>query len=407
VQRVLEAGLLEHGPSEDLQPQLSLVKAEQGKAEQKAQRDAAREEAHELLETALFPTMIDRLEPLASANDDAGLTKLLEKTRRKQDEGEGEVGLTAQFTEVLLKAQPGEAPSSPQKKSHEVRAKENKASPAAQPRRAADIRTAVENAVAACDTAIARGELDHCMRPLEDLAKQYGEDPALATAREACESKRGNRATQVLREALQAAERQLGNSSAKKAERALKGVEYALPFADADLRSEWQWLKAECAAALNAKQPISKGSAPAKRDNARWYVAGSVVAVAALAVVGLSPGRHEAPAPQTTVAVRAPAPASTVASPAIVPTDVEINASPWAKVVSFQDKTGKSIALPDGDQTTPLRLDGVNSGTYEVTFAGADGKQQTVECNVSAAEHLCAADMGTPDTERVLMGKQP
>ena len=90
-----------------------------------------------------------------------------------------------------------------------------------------------------------------------------------------------------------------------------------------------------------------------------------------------------------------------------MPTDLEINASPWAKVVSIQDEAGNSVALPDGDQTTPLRLEGINSGTYKVTFARADGEEQTVECKVSAGEHLCAADLGSPDTEQVLMGEQP
>jgi eukaryotic-like serine/threonine-protein kinase len=417
-QRVLEPTLLEHGPSEDLQQQLSPAKAEQATGEQNAQRDAALREMHEPLQTAQFPPVIDGFEPLASANNDAGLTRLLEKTRRKQDEGEGKFSLTAQLTEVPLNVQLGEAPSSPQKQSQEVRATENTDSPEAQSRRAAEIRTAVEKAVAECDRAIARSELDQCIRPLDDLAKQYGESPALATAKEECESKREHKATQVLRDALQTAQRQLRNSSAKKAEAALKGVEYALPFAGADVRSEWQRLKRECAAALifgpsmagrsqlGPKQPIPKSTAPAKRGKGRWYIAGSAIAVAALAVLGVSHRHNEVPAPKKAEAVYAPAPAPAPPAVAVERTDVEINASPWAKVVSFQDKTGKSIALPDGDQTTPLRLDGVDSGTYEVTFAGADGKQQTVECNISAGEHLCAADLRSLDTEQLLMGEQ-
>ncbi len=368
----------------------------------KALRDAARDEAHELLQTATLTRVIDRSEALASGKSDGEKTSFVEKALRKQDETEGQDSLTAQLTEVLPKA-PGEVPSSPQEQSRAVRAKEDAVGQEALSRQEAEIRAAVEQAVAACDKAIAKGELSQCMRPLNDLAKQYGATPALATAIGACESKRGHKATQVVLDALQSAQRQLENNSAKKADEALKRVEYALPFGGAVVHSEWQRLKDECAAALNAKRR-PKSSASAKHGKTRWYVAGSAIIVAVLAVVGLSHRRHEAPAPKKAVAEDAPAPAP---APAVVQTDMEINASPWAKVVSVQDETGHSITLPDGDQTTPLRLDGVNSGTYKVTLTGSDGKQQTVECNVSAGDHLCAADMGSPDIDQVLKGEQP
>jgi serine/threonine protein kinase len=367
---------------------------------------AAKEESNELLQTSRFSRVIDRLEPLASANSDAALTRLLEKMPSKQGEAEKQSGLTGQFTEVLVKA-PDKLMSSPQEQSREVHASEGGVGAEAQRRRAAEIRAAVDKAVAACDEAIDAGKLDQCMRPLDDLAKQYGASAALATAIEAAESKRRHKATHVLLDALQAAQRHLKNSSARKAEELLKGVEYALPFAGVDVRSEWRKLKSECTTAQSAKQPIPKSSATAKRGKAWWYVAGSAVVVAALAVVGLSHRWHMTPAPQNATARHAMVSVPPQPTPTGVPTDVEINASPWAKVMSVQDEAGNSVALPDGDQTTPLRLEGINSGAYKVTFARADGKEQTVECNVSAGEHLCAADLGSPDPEQVLMGEQP
>jgi serine/threonine-protein kinase len=211
----------------------------------------------------------------------------------------------------------------------------------------------------------------------------------------------------VLLDALQAAQQQLKNSSARKAEELLKGVEYALPFAGVDVRSEWRRLTDECTAVLSAKQPIPKSSATVKRGKPWWYVAASAVVVAAIAVVGISHHRYQAPTPQSAPAPNATASVPTPTPATSMPTDLEINASPWAKVVSIQDEAGNSIALPDGDQTTPLRLEEINSGKYKVILAGADGKQQPVECNVSAGEHLCAADLGSPDPEQVLIGEQP
>ena len=367
---------------------------------------AAMEETNELLLTSRLTRVIDRLEPLASASSDAAVTRLLEKVPSNQDEAEKQSNLTGQLTEVLLKA-PVEATSSPQKQSREVRASEDGVGTEGQRDRAAEIRAAVEKAVTACDKAIDAGKLDQCMHPLDDLAKQYGASAALATAIEACESKRRHKATHVLLDALQAAQRQLKNSSARKAEELLKGVEYALPFAGVDVRSEWRRLTDECTAVLSAKQPIPKSNATVKRGKPWWYVAASAVVVAAIAVLGISHQRYQAPTPQSAPAPNATASVHTPTPATSMPTDLEINASPWAKVVSIQDEAGNSIALPDGDQTTPLRLEEINSGKYKVTLAGADGKQQTVECNVSAGEHLCAADLGSPDPEQVLIGDQP
>jgi serine/threonine protein kinase len=390
---------------------LSQSRDEADTAQKSGQQDEAPpviaiEEANQLLQTARFTRVIDRLEPLATTNGDAEVTSLLEGMPSKQGEAEKQSGLTRQLTEVLLKG-PDEVMRSPQEQSREVRASEDGVGAEVQHRRATEIRADVEKAVAACDKAIDAGKLNQCMRPLDDLAKQYGASTALATAIEACESKRRHKATHVLLDALQAAQRQLKNNSARKAEELLKGVEDALPFAGVDVRSEWRRLKKECTAALRAKQSIPKSNATAKRGKARWYVAGSAVVVVALVVMELSHHQPEAPAPQN-----AGAPQATTSVPppppiTSTPTDLEINASPWAKVVSIQDEAGNSVALPDGDQTTPLRLEGISSGTYNVTLARADGKQQTVGCNVSAGEHLCAADLGSPDPEQVLMGEQP
>jgi hypothetical protein len=252
---------------------------------------------------------------------------------------------------------------------------------------------------------MAANKFDHCLRSLDDLEKQHPGNNVLAAARKACESKRGQKATQLLRGAIQTAQQQLRNNSAKRAEEALREVEYALPHAALDIRNDWKRLKVECATPLRAKHPASTSGTPAKRGKVGLYAMGVTIAVASLAVGTVSHLWHGTPALPKPVVVGAPAsaPAASVA----ISTDLEINASPWAKVVSVQDKSGKSIALPDRDSTTPLRLDAVDSGIYEVTLASPDNKRQTVECSVSSSKHLCSADMGSPSVKQVLMGEQP
>ncbi len=83
---------------------------------------------------------------------------------------------------------------------------------------------------------------------------------------------------------------------------------------------------------------------------------------------------------------------------------MEINASPWANVLHVEDAQGKSIPLPDGVQTTPLRLENVSPGTYKITLSESDNRQQTIECQLSASSHLCAALMDQPDIPQVLEG---
>jgi hypothetical protein len=71
-----------------------------------------------------------------------------------------------------------------------------------------------------------------------------------------------------------------------------------------------------------------------------------------------------------------------------------------------QDEAGQEIALPDVDESTPLRLDGLKPGKYKVIFADAAGQQKTVDCNLSTADHLCTTDMGIPDIQQMLNGER-
>jgi serine/threonine-protein kinase len=346
--------------------------------------------------------LVGKVGLLANDHDRADSTKLLQIPQRPPHETEDENGLTLPFSEALLKAQLGEAPSIRRDLPQELRGKQDELTAKA---KVDEIQAAVEGAVTACDAAIAANKFDHCLRSLDDLEKRHPGNSMIAAARKTCESKRGHKATQLLQGAIQAAQQQLRNGSAKRAEEALREVEYGLPHAALDVRNDWKRLKIECGTPLRAKHPASTSSIPAKRGRVGLYAMGVTIAAALLAVGKVSHLWHGTPALPKPVVVGAPA--SAPAASAAIATDLEINASPWAKVVSVQDKTGKSIVLPDKDSTTPLRLDAVVSGIYEVTLAGPDNKQQTVECSVSSGKHLCCADMGSPSVKQVLIGEQP
>jgi serine/threonine-protein kinase len=68
---------------------------------------------------------------------------------------------------------------------------------------------------------------------------------------------------------------------------------------------------------------------------------------------------------------------------------LELNATPYAEVVSVTSDKGKTVALPAGDHWTPLRLDDVPAGNYTVTLKGADGTTQQQQCSAAQSAQIC------------------
>jgi serine/threonine-protein kinase len=99
---------------------------------------------------------------------------------------------------------------------------------------------------------------------------------------------------------------------------------------------------------------------------------------------------------------------SVAAAPVLVPgpTYIEINASPWARVLKVQDSEGQSIRLPE-DGTTPLRLGDLKAGQYKVSFAAPNGDNQILNCSVSVNDHMCMLPIETPDIRQVIIGANP
>ncbi len=85
-------------------------------------------------------------------------------------------------------------------------------------------------------------------------------------------------------------------------------------------------------------------------------------------------------------------------------TFLTVSASPWAMVMAVQDSTGKAVALPGGEQATPLRVDGLPAGTYQVELRTSAGDQKHLQCGISATQHLCLVDFGVPNVSSLLKG---
>jgi serine/threonine-protein kinase len=80
---------------------------------------------------------------------------------------------------------------------------------------------------------------------------------------------------------------------------------------------------------------------------------------------------------------------------------LELNAVPFAEVLSVTSASGKAIPLPAGDHWTPLRLDNIPPGTYFVDFKGADGSTQKKPCDVAQFEQVCSIELKPIDDQTI------
>ena len=88
-------------------------------------------------------------------------------------------------------------------------------------------------------------------------------------------------------------------------------------------------------------------------------------------------------------------------APAVPMGVLELNATPFAEVVSVTSEQGKVITLPAGDLWTPLRLDEIPAGRYSVTFKGADGSAQSQQCDVAQSAQVCNIELKPIDDKAI------
>jgi serine/threonine-protein kinase len=87
---------------------------------------------------------------------------------------------------------------------------------------------------------------------------------------------------------------------------------------------------------------------------------------------------------------------------AVVPVGVlELNATPYAEVISVASDKGKMVALPAGDHWTPLRFDELPAGNYTVTFKGADGAIKQQQCSAAQSVQVCSIELKPIDDNTI------
>ncbi|HEX3435972.1 MAG TPA: protein kinase [Pseudacidobacterium sp.] len=389
--RTLESALIDCGESQELKSLLDFTRAEQQALIRQRQTSAVLNEAQALMRSGHHEEAVQKLEPAVAATNDVGLKTLLEQARQTLREASQRVtAVAARSRELaetdlhgalrLLDSQPQDilAHSQISALRHELKKK-------------AEVDNAILEAVARADDALKKSDLHSGMDALESVRRAYGESPALAQAISAHEAKRRPAANAMFAASIEAARKALLRNEATAALEELRRPANALEFADQAVQVDWKRLVEEATKAAGAKSRVPTDSLPiivqAKPRTGLFVALGLFAAVVLGSVLFL---------------VLRPA------VPAQPPTYMELNGTPWATVRRVIDQKGKPVALPAGDQSTPMRIDGLQPGKYTVIFQGPDSSQQTMSCQLSPDQHLCSVSFDTPhmDIQKLIGGQQ-
>lgn len=387
--RTLESALIECGDSAELTSLLEFAKLEQEEQSRQRQAGIVREEAQTLMRTGNYEAAVRKLEPAVTATNDAGLRALLEQARQTLQEASERVEAVAARTHTLAATDLQGALSLLDSQPQEILAHSQIKSLRQELKKRAEFESALQGAISRSDEALTQKDLHGGMEALVSVRRAYGESPALTQAIGTYEKKRLPVANAMFTASIDAARKALLRNEATVALEELRRPANFLEFADAQIQADWKRLVEEATKAAGIKSRSASDSLPIivqAKSRTGLYVAISLVAaviIAAAMLLVLKPG-----------------------APAQPPTYLELNGTPWAMVRQVIDEKGKNVTLPAGDQSTPLRLDGLQPGTYKVIFQGPDNNQQTQNCALTLEQHLCSVNFGEPDIKQLVGGQQ-
>jgi serine/threonine-protein kinase len=399
----LESGLAEGEGSDELESLLARARTQQRQAVEREKREILWREVQELQQKSEWTKIVTRLEGMIAGSEDAPLTAALEDAKRRLREAAERTATLLRRARTLAETDVAGALQLVSSQPQEMFANKEVVALHKELSQKAEVARAIDAAVKRCEELLAAGDLSSSMNEFARVAKAQGESAALAQARERCEQRRRSVADAALTNSISRAREALRGGTEKTAVDELQRPRQIAKFASEAVRAEWEALREEAKGTSSRKATSSPATVTKKRS---WVAAAAVFGVLALgAVLSLGVGiwrhRHSS-IPHTPPAAVQPQQAK------VADTYLEVNASPWATVLKIQNSAGNSIDLRSSDHVTPFRLDGVPPASYEVTLKGpGDGQEQVVHCVISAQQHLCTADLGTPDTQQVLTGERP
>lgn len=373
--QILETASIEYADVPEIGSLLTYAREQKRKIEVSQSAANATHEAQALIAAGNFDAAIALLQRVASETGDASVEQLLRQATaslaelnrridalvsRTQSMGESNVEQALQ----LLSSQPQEIQQHP-------RVRELRARLDASNERERQIGEAVRDANDALKNKDLRGGLSR----LEAAQSAYGDSPRIASAIAEYKTGRAKVANELVTAAIESAKQAIQQNDRPRAADALGRVADAAEFSDAGLQASVKRIAKEAGAAPPKPQvQVVAATVPVVAKSGSSH--GLLIAVVVILLLGAAGGAgywywtHRA----------APAPVMGI---------LELNATPYAEVVSVTSDKGSAIALPAGDHWTPMRLDQIPAGRYDVSFKGPDGIIQKQQCDVAQTDEVC------------------
>ncbi|MGA2168067.1 MAG: protein kinase [Terracidiphilus sp.] len=395
--QVLETAAIECGDSPDIASLMNYARENQRKVELGQLAANAIREAQPLLAAGQFEAAIDLLGPVALQTGDPSVDQLLRKATGSQAELARRIDAVVSRAQALseknveqalqlLSSQPEEIQQHPRVRELRARLESSKE----QERAAKEQERVIMEAVRDAGEALQKRDLYSGLNALESARGTCGDSPRLSAAIAAYKSRRAQVANELLTTAIASATQAIQQDDRPRALEELAGVADAAEFAEPGLQTNLKRLTKEAAKAAPKKQakpaaePAQVAAQPAKaRSGFPWTLVLGVLVVVLLAAAGAGYWFFLRPAPAVPLGA------------------LEVNATPFAEVVSVTSDKGKSIPLPAGDHWTPLRLDDIPPGTYAVQVKGADGAALTQPCMVDQSGQFCSFELKPIDDQAI------
>jgi serine/threonine-protein kinase len=408
--QILETAAIECGDGPDISSLLQYARQQQRKFELYQKAANATREAQPLLAAGDYEAAIALLQPVAAETADPAVEQLLRQASASLAETVRRVDAVVVRAQALGESNLDQALQMIASQPQDIQ----------QHSRVRDLRTRMESAreqerqtagaIREAAEALQKRELHKGLDGLETVRRTYGDTPRVSSAIAEFKTHRAQIANEMVNAAIASLTQAIQQSDRNLANEATAQVGEAAEFADAALQANLKKLtkqagkispKKQAAAATARANTASVTAAPPILPATAAGVTGSVAAQAAFPPAVPAPVKRGSMMPLLIVGVVVVVLAAAGAAywflrPVPAPAAMgilELNATPFAQVVSVTSEKGAAVALPPGDHWTPLRLEQVPVGKYTVQLKAADGATQSQPCDVVEAGQVCTIEM--------------
>ncbi|HMD75787.1 MAG TPA: protein kinase [Terracidiphilus sp.] len=372
--QILEAAAIECGETPEIASLLTYAREQKRKFELSQAVANATRQAQPLMASGDFEAAIALLQPVASQTGDASIEQLLRQATSSRAELDRRIEAVVSRAQALSETSIDQALQFLSSQSQDIQRHS----------RVRDLRSRLDSirererltaqAIRDAGDALQKRDLRNGLDGIESVRSTYGDSPRLSSAIAEYKTRRAQIANELLTAAIESATQAIQQNDRPRAVDALDRVADVAEYADSGLQANLKRLTKEAGKSSPKKQVEAEAQpARAKSGVPRALLFGGI-AVVVLGAAGAA------------FWLLRPAPAAPMGV-------LELNATPYAEVVSVTSDKGKVISLPGGDHWTPLRLDGIPAGRYAVDFKGPDGTTQRQQCDVAQSEQVCNIEL--------------